>query len=319
MGEKDTKAKEYLADNERFADLCNYVLFGGDQVITADELEERDTTEILSTLGIGKKQVKAQQKWRDLLKRAVIKYTGEMYIVLIGVENQTEVHYAMPVKNMVYDALNYNSQVQEATAKHREQSEYGLSAEFLSGFHKEDRLTPVITITLYWGEDEWDGPRSLHEMFQKVDERLKPYLPDYRINLLVPQEIKDFHSFRTALGAVLEMIKMSGDEQAMSCLLQNGKRFSSMDNESIEVINTFIGTEIPYNEPEGGNNVCKAWDDHKESGRIEGRIEGRMEEIYASVRDGDYSAARGAEKLGISVQELEKQMAEAGYPLPLVK
>ena len=131
MGEKDTKAKEYLADNERFADLCNYVLFGGDQVITADELEERDTTEILSTLGIGKKQVKAQQKWRDLLKRAVIKYTGEMYIVLIGVENQTEVHYAMPVKNMVYDALNYNSQVQEATAKHREQSEYGLSAELL--------------------------------------------------------------------------------------------------------------------------------------------------------------------------------------------
>lgn len=315
MGEKDTKAKEYLADNERFADLCNYVLFGGEQVITADALEERDTTEILSTLGIGKKQVKAQQKWRDLLKRAVIKYTGEMYIVLIGVENQTDIHYAMPVKNMVYDALNYNSQVKEATAKHREQSEYGSSAEFLSGFHKEDHLTPVITITLYWGEDEWDGPRSLYEMFQKFDTRLKPYLPDYRINLLVPREIKDFHSFRTALGAVLEMIKMSGDEQAMSCLLQNGKRFSSMDNESIEVINTFIGTEIPYNEPEGGNNVCKAWDDHKESGRIEGR----MEEIYASVRDGDYSAARGAEKLGISVQELEKQMAEAGYPLPLVK
>ena len=39
--------------------------------------------------------------------------------------------------------------------------------------------------------------------------------------------------------------------------------------------------------------MCKAWDDHKERGRIE--------EIYASVRDGDYSAARGAEKLGISV------------------
>ena len=136
MGEKDTKAKEYLADNERFADLCNYVLFGGEQVISANALEERDTTEILSALGVDEKEMKAQQKWRDLLKRAVIKYTGEMYIVLIGVENQTEVHYAMPVKNMVYDALNYNSQVQEATAKHREQSEYGLSAEFYQVFTK---------------------------------------------------------------------------------------------------------------------------------------------------------------------------------------
>ena len=27
MGAKDTKAKEYLSDNERFADLCNVVLF----------------------------------------------------------------------------------------------------------------------------------------------------------------------------------------------------------------------------------------------------------------------------------------------------
>ena len=98
MGEKDTRAKEYLADNERFADLCNYVLFGGEQVISADALEERDTTEILSTLGIGEKEGKAQQKWRDLLKRAIIKYTGEMYVVLIGVENQTDIHYAMPIK-----------------------------------------------------------------------------------------------------------------------------------------------------------------------------------------------------------------------------
>ena len=310
MGEKDTRAKEYLADNERFADLCNYVLFGGEQVISADALEERDTTEILSTLGIGEKEVKAQQKWRDLLKRAIIKYTGEMYVVLIGVENQTDIHYAMPIKNMLYDAMNYDSQVREAAAKHRAHSEYGSGAEFLSGFHKEDRLTPVITITLYWGEDEWDGPRSLHEMFRKYDARLKPYLPDYRINLLVPREIKDFHGFQTALGAVLEMIKMSGDEQEMNRLMENQELFSAMDNESIEVINTFIGTEIPYNESKGGNNVCKAWDDHKESGR--------REEIYASVRDGDYSLARGAEKLGISVQELEKRMTEAGYPLPFV-
>ncbi len=146
MGEKDTKAKEYLADNERFADLCNYVLFGGEQVISANALEERDTTEILSALGVDEKEMKAQQKWRDLLKRAVIKYTGEMYIVLIGVENQTEVHYAMPIKNMLYDAMNYDSQVREAAVKHRAQSEYGSGAEFLSGFHKEDRLTPVITI-----------------------------------------------------------------------------------------------------------------------------------------------------------------------------
>ena len=38
-----------------------------------------------------------RQKWRDLLKSVSVKYTGNMYIVLIGIEAQTDVHYAMPV------------------------------------------------------------------------------------------------------------------------------------------------------------------------------------------------------------------------------
>lgn len=52
MGTKDSKAKEYFADNERFADLCNYVLYGGRCVIKAENLEERDTTEVLTALGL---------------------------------------------------------------------------------------------------------------------------------------------------------------------------------------------------------------------------------------------------------------------------
>lgn len=50
MGEKDTKAKEYLSDNSRFADLCNYVLFQGEQIIKAETLIEKDSTEVLSIL-----------------------------------------------------------------------------------------------------------------------------------------------------------------------------------------------------------------------------------------------------------------------------
>ena len=34
----------------------------------------------------------------------------------------------------------------------------------LSGFAKEDKLVPVITLTIYWNTGIWDGARSLHEM-----------------------------------------------------------------------------------------------------------------------------------------------------------
>lgn len=104
MGVKDSKAKEYLSDNIRFSEICNYMLFGGDKIIKPQDLRECDSTEVLSIFGIDKKQI-VRQKWRDLLKSVLVKYTGNMYIVLIGIEAQTNVHYAMPVKTMIYDAL----------------------------------------------------------------------------------------------------------------------------------------------------------------------------------------------------------------------
>ena len=39
MGAKDRKANEYFADNRRFADMCNAVLFGGRTVILPEALE----------------------------------------------------------------------------------------------------------------------------------------------------------------------------------------------------------------------------------------------------------------------------------------
>jgi predicted ArsR family transcriptional regulator len=45
-------------------------------------------------------------------------------------------------------------------------------------------------------------------------------------------------------------------------------------------------------------------------------MEGRAEEIFSSVQDGDYSIERAAEKLGITVEEVRRQMEESGYRIP---
>ena len=37
--------------------------------------------------------------------------------------------------------------------------------EFLSRWHPDDRLVPVITVTIYFGNDGWDAAKSLQEMF----------------------------------------------------------------------------------------------------------------------------------------------------------
>ena len=56
--------------------------------------------------------------------------------------------------------------------------------------------------------------------------------------------------------------------------------------------------------------------EEREEGRVEGLTEGRTKEIFVSVSEGDYSPSRGAEKLGISVKQFLKEMADAGYKVP---
>lgn len=61
------------------------------------------------------------QKFRDVQKLYTAMTDGKMEYVLYGVKNQVEVHYAMPVKNNLYEALKYAGQVEEAAKSHRKE------------------------------------------------------------------------------------------------------------------------------------------------------------------------------------------------------
>ncbi len=89
------------------------------------------------------------QKFRDILKRCCIKDGKDATYVLLGIENQSEIHYAMPVRNMLYDAINYANQVKALADIHKEKKDLK-NAEFLSGLTIDDKIKPVITIVLYW-------------------------------------------------------------------------------------------------------------------------------------------------------------------------
>ena len=86
MGTVDIVTKEYMRGNAVFADAFNYLIYGGKKVIDPAGLTEVDT----AATAVGKKD--ALQKYRDVLKAAVIKQDEKMSYVLLGVENQTDIH-----------------------------------------------------------------------------------------------------------------------------------------------------------------------------------------------------------------------------------
>lgn len=110
MGLADTVTKAYMKDNSVFADAFNYLIYGGEAVVDPKQLQELDTTEIALPFGSqdeeGKQPEEAVQKYRDVLKSAIIKQDDEAAYILLGIENQTDIHYAMPVRNIIYDALS---------------------------------------------------------------------------------------------------------------------------------------------------------------------------------------------------------------------
>lgn len=110
---QDNVTKEYMKDNRRFADVFNSFVYEGEQVIKPENLQEQDTTELLNFYGISDKLI-SRQEFRDVLKKCVLMRDEKAHYLLFGIENQSNIHYAMPVKNCIYDALNYGAQADEA-------------------------------------------------------------------------------------------------------------------------------------------------------------------------------------------------------------
>ena len=278
MGKPNVVTKQYMKDNARFADACNFFLFGGQQVIKPEELKEKDVTELALPKGL--KGAVAIEKIRDVLKICCVKTAGGVTYLIVGIENQADVHYAMVVRNMLYDALNYSSQAAACAKANRKNKELS-DAEFLSGYAKTDVLHPVVTLTIFWNYGTWDGARSLHEMFDVQDKAILDYVSDYKLNLIVPEEIRDFEKFKTELGPVLEFISDAGDGKRLKkALKEKEERWSVLGNEEVNLLNICLKAKLKItsdSEEGAGNKVCKGIIELQEMSRAEGKAEGKAE------------------------------------------
>ena len=201
-------------------------------MIQPQQLEELDIAAITLLYGDDGK-VSPVQKQRDILK-VVTAMTDEHYnYLLLAVELQSELHYAMPSRNMLYDAVQYADQVYQVSKVHRQyQDQPADTGEFLSDFYKTDKLLPVITLTVYLDAKEWDAPRSLYEMLLVEDERLCPFIPDYKLNLVTPAEMADadFPKLHTELSPVLKYLKYSRSKKKLAEVVYEDPAYRSMSS-----------------------------------------------------------------------------------------
>ena len=272
---QDMVLQRYLSDNERYADLINGFRFQGQQVLKGSDFSELDTrTGYRGQKGkrSGRESGrKRKQRYRDLFRKAAF---GVNFMV-IGIENQKEVHYLMPLRVMGYDADEYERQAAEI--KKRVRGQKGLSrSEFLSGFGKDSRLHPCVTLVLYYGE-EWDGSRDLHGLldFTDIPDRVKELVNNYEMHLLEVRKLEDTDVFRTDLKQVFDFIRCSEDKVRLRELVQQDDAYKNMDEDAYDVAVTFAKAdellEIKGMHVKGGKvNMCRALTEMLEDERMEG-------------------------------------------------
>lgn len=188
----------------------------------------------------------------------------------------------MPVRGMLYDAMNYAKQVTAAATAHRKGKDKLTEEEFLSGFGKDDRLMPVITLTVSLSPDEWDGSTSLHEMLDIEDRGLLEFIPDYKLNLLTPSQIAegDFDKFRTEVGILLQCVKHRNDKN-MDWMEGNAK-YQEVSRSTASMVKSVTGFDIHLDEEGDVVNMWNAWENGLAQARLDAEQSGRQAGIDAT-------------------------------------
>ena len=230
-------------------------------MIKPEQLTDMDTTQYVIPYHEDEKgKPEAAQKYRDTLKTLAVKTDDRYTYLVLGIENQSHVHYAMPVRNMLYDAMQLEKQVRDLASQHRKEGKNGTSEEYLSGMKKEDRLSPVITLVINFGGKKWDAPLSLREMYGEQPEKVLPFIQDYRVFMIDPMEMSDndLQKLNSSLREVLAYIKYQRDKAQMEKLLNEDSKFSCLETNAALVINAMTNAGIAIDPNKEVVNMCEA-------------------------------------------------------------
>ena len=266
----DDEIYEVLSDNEIFADLFNGSMFGGNQIIRPDMLAQENEKKILRAGKEGGRRI-ILMIIRDVQKLSLLE--EGCLAVILAAEWQRTVHYAMPVRCMLYDGIDYTGQVERITKKRKEDLHYML-----------------------------DIPPELEPWTECIQ--------DYRINLVCSQTVNSFH-FKTGLREVFELLPLLKDKEGMKNFLAVKKEeFMHLDAKKGWLVSRFLNVpplkELKENE-KGEVDMCTAIEEMMEE--REEQDENRVNQLISVLlQQSDQAEVYEKIKRAVTDREYQEQL-----------
>ena len=313
MGKKDEYQFDYLDDNRRFADQINGALFSGRQIVRPEELLP-DESQAVSTGGDT-----GTESMKTVVDKVRIWKGKKLHI--LAVENQNYVDYQMVLRNMLSESIGYRKQWKRKRRSHEGKHDLKNRDEYLSGMKREEKFTPIITLVVYFGTGgSWDGARCLHDLLE-IEDELKEYVTNYRLNLYDCHEHDTFGEYRTGLRQVFETVRYAEDKKKLKEVMEENREiYSRIDSETRIMLEVVANIKIPekckvMEEGKEGYDMCKAFEDMRQEGYEEGIEMGIRILIQAYQELGmpqNVIMEKCAEKFGITEENARGYVEKSG-------
>ena len=310
----DTVLKNYWSGNEEFADLFNAVLFNGKQVIIPNELENEDTE--ASVVLVRRNHMQGIKAARDNIKIQKKSTVYGVQFVLLGLESQEHIHYAMPLRVMGYDYATYKKQYDNNARQYQDVSSGMDEHEFLSRMKKTDRLMPVVTIVIYYGEKVWDAATSLHGILD-IPAEMAPYVNNYRM-LLVEARQNNLYFHNGNNQDLFNLFKILLDQNnSIRDKKEKAIEYTKEHEVSDMILKTVAGaanckSDFAALKQEGGNSMWSVFEETAKEGETRGKAEGIIDTCYDLGLPEEDILQRLQVKLDISLQAAQEYLRMFG-------
>ncbi len=178
-------------------------------------------------------------------------------------------------------------------------------------------MVPVVNLVVYYGEEEWDASKELHEMLdfgksEETEEILREIVPNYKMNFIDVSKINNTKIYKSDLQTFFEMLQYKQDKNGLVNYIKNHReQLEQIDEDGLDMLGVFLHEEERfdrYRREEGGRQtMCKAIDELFEELINEGRMqaEKKAEEMVKKAQEETQKAQEETQKAQEEIERLQ--------------
>ncbi len=299
---KDATTKTITGCLDVFSDICNVNLFGKKEVIQPNELVPMKTDSVYTD---------AKGNQREHRRDVCMKHMESgVNIAIISLENQSDVCNIMPVRELGYLYSGYKDQID----KLKQENERKGKRLITKVLEKDQKLVPIISLVLYYGAKEWDGPTSIMDMLnisEKWREKLEPLIANHYIRLvnLAGQDDETRRAYQSDFRHIVDYLhyEREKDKKKLEEFSDDESRIVTHPREFLLTMSAFtndqryekIANKMTKREAKEATKMCMMLDIREERGEKRGKDQinqlilkldedGRSEDIIRIAKDSKY-------------------------------